>query len=259
MHPDKVKQQLKTERSKAAKDKKNTGVNIQQPSQAEIKAAVKKASDAQARLSLMANILRGPGRERYDHYLAHGFPLWKGTDYYYYRYRPGLGTAVTGVFLLCGGAIHYLILFTSYKRQKEFIERYIKFARETAWGGGLGIPGVDAAPEPEPAPSPAADDDEGPPQPLNRRQRRMQEKESKREGSKAGNKKARRPQPPSREDSATPSPTPTGARKRVVAENGKILVVDSLGHVYLEEQDEEGIVNEFLLDVSIFATSFTAS
>jgi hypothetical protein len=46
------------------------------------------------------------------------------------------------------------------------------------------------------------------------------------------------------------SPGPTGRRKRVVAENGKVLVVDELGDVYLEDEDEEGNVNEFLLDVS---------
>merc|ERR1712000_466706 len=38
--------------------------------------------------------------------------------------------------------------------------------------------------------------------------------------------------------------------KRVVAENGKILVVDSLGDVYLEEEDKEGNVHEFLLDIN---------
>ena len=43
---------------------------------------------------------------------------------------------------------------------------------------------------------------------------------------------------------------PVGAKKRTVAENGKILIVDSVGNVYLEEQTEEGQTHEFLLDVS---------
>lgn len=239
-------------RSKAGKDKK-TGATVKPPTQAEIKTAVKKAGEAQARLSLIANILRGPERDRYDHFLANGFPLWKGTDYYYNRYRPGLGTVMIGLFLVVGGGIHYLTLYMSWKRQKEFVERYIKFARDTAWGGGLNIPGVDAAPAPAPAPVPSDDEDTPPPIPQNRRERRMQEKAAKREGGRAAVKKTRRaPQPAS--GTATPDAAgPTGARRRVVAENGKILVVDSLGDVYLEEEDEEGQVNEFLLDVSCFS------
>lgn len=233
-------------RAKAGKDKK---AGAKPPTPAEIKTAVKKAGEAQARLSLIANILRGPERDRYDHFLSNGFPLWKGTDYYYNRYRPGLGTVMIGLFLVVGGGIHYLTLYMSWKRQKEFVERYIKFARDTAWGGGLNIPGVDAAPAPAPAPVPSDDEEAPPPVPQNRRERRMQEKAAKREGGRPAPKRARRaPQPAS--GTATPDTAgPTGARRRVVAENGKILVVDSLGDVYLEEEDEEGQVNEFLLDV----------
>ncbi|KAF4978795.1 hypothetical protein FZEAL_4885 [Fusarium zealandicum] len=245
LHPDKVKQHMRTQ---AGKDKKS-GLNVKPPTPAEIKTAVKKAGEAQARLSLMANILRGPERDRYDHFLSNGFPLWKGTDYYYNRYRPGLGTVIVGLFLVVGGGFHYLTLYMSWKRQQEFVQRYIKFARDTAWGGGLNMPGVEAAPPPPPPPpAPASDDEEGPPMPTNRRERRMQQKATKRDGGRTtGGKKARKAQALS--GSATPvAEGPTGARKRVVAENGKILVVDSLGDVYLEEEDQEGEVHEFLLD-----------
>lgn len=143
LHPDKVRQQLAAERTKAQKDKakrqkgsSKPGVHVSKgPTPAEIKAAVKQAEKRQARLSIVANILRGPGRDRYDHFLANGFPTWKGTEYYYNRYRPGLGTAMFGVFLFAGGAAHYLALYMSWKRQREFVERYIKFARHAAWGG----------------------------------------------------------------------------------------------------------------------------
>ncbi|RBA10782.1 hypothetical protein FPRO05_05371 [Fusarium proliferatum] len=246
LHPDKVRQAM---RSKAAKDKK-AGTKTKPPTNAEIKAAVKKAGEAQARLSLIANILRGPERDRYDHFLSNGFPLWKGTDYYYNRYRPGLGTVLVGLFLVVGGGFHYLTLYMSWKRQKEFVERYIKFARDTAWGGGLNIPGVDAAPAPAPAasPVPASDEEEAPPLPQNRRERRMQEKAAKRDGARPAKKTRRAAQVSSGTATPTPAAGPTGARKRVVAENGKILVVDSLGDVYLEGEDEEGEVHEFLLD-----------
>lgn len=256
LHPDKVKQQLRADAQAAKKKSKKEGASdsaaaIKGPSQSQIRKAIKEASERQARLSLIANILRGPARDRYDHFLANGFPLWKGTDYYYNRYRPGLGTVLVGVFIVGGGAIHYLALYMSWKRQREFVERYVTFARNTAWGNG-GFPGVDAAPAPEPAPA-AAEEDEAAaaPQPRNRKERRMQEKESRKDDGKPSSKKSRKASSKSSSRDASSAPAPAGARKRVVAENGKILVVDSQGDVFLEEEDEEGNVNEYLLDVSI--------
>ncbi|KAJ9142177.1 Endoplasmic reticulum domain-containing protein [Pleurostoma richardsiae] len=255
LHPDKAKQQLAAERTKARKAKKGgkPGTHVTRaPSAAEVRAAVKAASDRQARLSIVANILRGAGRERYDHFLANGFPVWKGTGYYYSRYRPGLGTVVAGLFLFAGGGAHYLALYMSWKRQREFVGRYIKFARHAAWGENLGIPGVDAAPAP--APQIPAEDEGRPQAPLNRKQRRMQERETKREARDEGRpvRRARRAGATAAgSGTATPTPAasgPTGAKKRVVAENGKVLVVDSLGDVYLEQEDEDGNVEEFLLD-----------
>ncbi|KAI0385740.1 hypothetical protein F5Y04DRAFT_244550 [Hypomontagnella monticulosa] len=267
LHPDKVKQQLTAERQKQAKSKskskKKPGVTVTKPpTPSEIKAAVKAAGDRQARLSIVAGILRGSGRARYDHFMANGFPVWKGTEYYYSRYRPGLGTVLVGVFLLGGGGFHYIALYMGWKRQREFVERYIKFARQAAWGDNLGIPGVDGAgartATPPPPPPAAEDDPQGPPMPMNRKQRRMQERETRKESAKEGRRQPRgrgRPGVVQQQasGSATPVPTaqgsgPTGAKKRVVAENGKVLVVDSLGDVYLEQEDADGNVAEFLLD-----------
>lgn len=231
------------------------------PTQKEIKAAVKIASERQARLGLVRNIISGPDRDRYDHFLKNGFPAWKGTNYYYNRYRPGLGTVLFGVFLVAGGAFHYIALYMSWKRQKDFVERYIKFARNAAWGDNLNIPGIDDSPAPAPA-APAADDEEGPQLPRNRKERRMQEQMARREAAKERGGRSRKPAPAARSTSgsgtATPRETaaqtgqtgPTGSKKRVVAENGKILVVDSVGDVYLEEQDEDGNTEQYLLDVS---------
>ncbi|KAG5914486.1 hypothetical protein E4U61_005632 [Claviceps capensis] len=242
LHPDKVKQNLRAERLKQAGGKGKGPVK--QPTSAEVKAAVKKASDRQTRLMLIANILKGSGRDRYDHFLANGFPLWKGTDYYYNRYRPGLGTVMVGLFIVGGGAIHYLILFMNWKRQREFVERYVKFARDTAWGGNLGIPNI----EPQaaaPATPPGEEDDAAAYVPQNRRERRMQQKGVKKETGRGRSKKVAKKSPAASRDA---SPGPTGVRRKVVAENGKVLIVDSLGDVYLEEQDEEGVMNEYLLD-----------
>ncbi|OLN97003.1 putative J domain-containing protein C2E1P5.03 [Colletotrichum chlorophyti] len=255
LHPDKVRQQLIAERAKAKKNKKTPGVNVSKPpTQKEVKAAVKIASERQARLGLVRNILSGPERDRYDHFLKNGFPTWKGTNYYYNRYRPGLGTVLFGVFLVAGGAFHYLALYMSWKRQKDFVERYIKFARNAAWGDNLNIPGIDTTPAP--APAPVADDEEGPQQPMNRKQRRMQEQAARREAAKERGGRSRKPVASGNNNgsgTATPRDTivqsgPTGSKKRVIAENGKVLVVDSVGDVYLEEADEEGNVEQYLLD-----------
>ncbi|KUI62082.1 hypothetical protein VP1G_09216 [Cytospora mali] len=221
-----------------------------------IKAAVKAASDRQARLSIVANILKGPGRARYDHFMSNGFPVWKGTNYFYERYRPGLGTVMFGVFLALGGGAHYLALYMGWKRQREFVERYIKFARHAAWGDNLGIPTIPAAVDTAPPP-PAPEPEQERAMPTNRKMRRMQEREAKKEASQDGSKRSTRKAAPRAaaatpaSGAATPTPAaggPQGAKKRVVAENGKVLVVDSLGDVYLEQEDEEGNVEEFLLD-----------
>lgn len=262
LHPDKIRQQLTAERTRAqrdAKKNKKSGVHVSKPpTKSEIKAAQKAASDRQARLSIVANVLRGPGRERYDHFMANGFPVWKGTNYYYSRYRPGLGTVMFGVFLALGGGAHYIALYMGWKRQKDFVERYIKFARHAAWGDNLGInlPNIDAG-APVGTPAPPAPEEEPRAMPTNRRERRMREREVKKEsgqessGSRVRRKLAARAAQAS--GTATPVPAeggPQGAKKRVVAENGRILVVDSLGDVYLEQQDEDGNEELFLLDVS---------
>ncbi|KAM0814630.1 putative J domain-containing protein [Seiridium cardinale] len=258
LHPDKVKSQLTAKAAQAKKDKsKKPGVTVSKPpTQSEIKAAVKDASERQTRLGVVANILTGPERARYDHFMANGFPTWKGTGYYYSRYRPGLGTVLIGVFLAGGGAFHYVALYMGWKRQREFIERYIKFARHAAWGENLGIAGVEAGATAPAPPPPAAEDEQGPLMPTNRKQRREQERLAKKENAKEGKRTGRSRAVKNASGSATPVPQtqpssgsgPTGAKKRVVAENGKVLVVDSLGDVYLEQEDEDGNVQEFLLD-----------
>ncbi|KAI9744053.1 MAG: hypothetical protein M1818_002205 [Claussenomyces sp. TS43310] len=248
MHPDKAKRQFVADKStgKGKAKGKKSGVHVSKgPSQNEIKAALKAASDRYARLGLVNAILRGPGRDSYDHFLNNGFPKWKGTGYYYARFRPGLGMVLAGLFVFVGGAGHYMTLYMSWKRQQEFMGRYIKFARHAAWGDNLNIPGLDGAGAATPPPAAANDSDaDAPQQPLNRRQRRLQEKDARREKPDKKAKGSRAKTSPT----ATPPMDATGPKKRVVAENGKILVVDAAGNVYLEQKDDEGEVQEFLLD-----------
>jgi len=246
IHPDKAKQNYIASRSKPSKSKpgskKKPGVRVTKgPSQKEIQQAVKDAQDRFARLGVIAEILRGPGRDRYDHFLKNGFPRWRGTGYYYSRFRPGLGAVLVGLFIVGGGAAHYGALVLGWKQRRDFVERYIRQARRAAWGDEMGIPGLDigrgtAAPPPPSEP-------EGPVA-INRRQKRMLDKENRKEKGDKKQKNTRRGP-----DSPVEHAGPRGDKKRVVAENGKILVVDSIGNVFLEEETEEGGTEEFLLDV----------
>lgn len=255
IHPDKVKNQFIADKSTGkGKEKtkgKKPGVHVSKgPSKAEIEATAKAASDRFARLGIVTNILRGPGRERYDHFLSNGFPKWKGTGYYYARFRPGLLSVLLGLFIAVGGGGHLLLLRVNWKQQQAFVNRYIKYARSAAWGDNFNIPGLDTAPAGTATPPAAAiGEDSDAMQPMNRRQRRMQEKDAKKDKSEKKTKgiKAARASP-----AATPPNGSTGARKRVVAENGKILVVDSVGNVYLEQANEDGETQEFLLDPNEF-------
>ena len=218
------------------------------PKESEIQRAVDTAQKQYGRLRVVTEILQGPGRERYDYFLAHGFPKWRGTGYYYARFRPGLGSVLVGLFLVFGGAAHYGAMYLSWKRQREFVERYIRHARRSAWGdesGVRGIPGVDGnvvGASAAAAPSFAQENGQAV---LNRRQKRAQDKEAKKDAKKGkigGNSGTSTPV------EAEPPVGPQGARKKVQAENGKILIVDSIGNVYLEEENEDGEKGEFLLD-----------
>ncbi|KAJ5162876.1 Heat shock protein DnaJ [Penicillium coprophilum] len=249
IHPDKVKRAFIANYAKdKSKAKSHQGVNVNQgPTKREIDAAVKNADARSARLNLVANVLRGPNRERYDHFLKNGFPLWKGTGYYYSRFRPGLGSVLVGLFLVFGGGAHYAGLILGWKRQRDFVDRYIRQARRAAWGDELGvrgIPGIDSVAA-APPPSASESGDAGAVA-VNRRQKRMMDKENKKD-KKGGARVS------ARASSGTSTPTEqvasTGERKRVVAENGKTLIVDSIGNVFLEEQNEAGERQEYLLDI----------
>lgn len=279
LHPDKIRQSYVAARATAtrkpklgkAKNSKNPGVTVNKaPKESEILREVDVARKRYERLSVVVEILKGEGRERYDHFLAHGFPTWRGTGYYYARFRPGLGSVLVGLFVMGGGAAHYGAMYLSWKRQRDFVERYIRHARKSAWGDESrigGIPGIDghvlgtsSSPTSPPSAAGAAASSlaqENGAAVLNRRQKRAQDKEAKKEekkgkrlGTSAGNNSGTST-PIETEPTPPPPPPPSGpqgARKRVQAENGKVLIVDSFGNVFLEEDDEDGNRAEFLLD-----------
>lgn len=252
LHPDKARQTFVANYAKKNK-KKGTSVG-KQPSNREIEAHVQKVTAAYQRLSVVAKMLQGPERERYDHFLRNGFPAWKGSGYYYDRFRPGLGSVIVGLLTVFGGGFHYFALVMGWKRRREFAERYIRQARKTAWGdesGLQGIPGIDDTPPAVNAQQFETDSPDDTPDeqiPRNRRERRAMEKDARKPKKVQAVRKAR-----TDGISAPAEPEvvsgPQGAKKRIVAENGKILVVDSVGNVFLEHETEDGQKGEFLIDV----------
>ena len=244
IHPDKVRQSIIASRAAQKQPGKAPGVHVNKPpSEREIQKAIKHATERYAKLGVVAEILKGPGRDRYDYFLKNGFPAWKGTGYYYTRYRPGLGTVLVGLFIFGGGAVHYGALVLSYKRQREFVERYIRQARRAAWGDDTGLGGIPGLGESTATSTPDMSESEPNAASMTRKQKRQVEKDIKKE------KRVKKPagfKQPERAAIAPPEQAsgPVGRRREVEAENGKKLVVDSTGDVYLKEDDEL-----FLLDI----------
>jgi curved DNA-binding protein CbpA len=235
IHPDKARHSFISDYKK-----KHNG---RAPSSQQVAAFHKKAEERSGRLSLIANLLRDDRRDRYDWFLDHGFPTWRGTDYYFERYRPGAGTVLVGLFLFMGGLAHYGALILSWQRQRQFVENTIKQARKLAYGNSMVVPGLDTV-------APVASNGNGAngsAAVLNRKQKRAQDKEAKKNP-----KKGIAPEDVSAPDDPHIISGPVGTKRRVTAENGNQLIVDSVGNVYLEETTEEGETHEYLIDVRLF-------
>ncbi|KAG2156139.1 DnaJ-domain-containing protein [Suillus clintonianus] len=87
-----------------------------------------------ARLGIIASILKNTeGRKRYDFFYKNGVPKWRGTGYYYARFRPGLGTVLVFLTILTSG-LQYLVQTMNYKRDLRRVEQTIRDARLAAWG-----------------------------------------------------------------------------------------------------------------------------
>jgi len=95
---------------------------------------VKNAHDRFARLGVIGQILRNKeARERYDFFYKNGVPIWRGTGYYYSRYRPGLGSVFIFLITVTSG-LHYVIQRINYQNDLKRIEKFVRDARLAAWG-----------------------------------------------------------------------------------------------------------------------------
>lgn len=89
----------------------------------------RKAKEKFARLGKIVAILRNPAtRERYDFFYKNGVPRWRGTGYYYSRFRPGLLSVI--VFLLgLTGCMQYMVSWINYHQERKRIANFVKDAR----------------------------------------------------------------------------------------------------------------------------------
>jgi len=98
---------------------------------------VKGAHDRFARLGVVSKILRdAEGRKRYDFFYKNGVPRWRGTGYYYSRFRPGLGTVLVFLTFLTS-VLQYIVHSLNYKRDVKRVEQIVGQARSAAWGNRL--------------------------------------------------------------------------------------------------------------------------
>ncbi|KAF9485276.1 DnaJ-domain-containing protein [Pholiota conissans] len=95
-----------------------------------------------ARLGVVSTILRNAeSRKRYDFFYKNGVPKWRGTGYYYSRFRPGLGF-VTIFLTILTSSLQFMIQKINYKKDLERIELIVSKAKGAAWGSKMvPIPG----------------------------------------------------------------------------------------------------------------------
>ncbi|KAI3405404.2 hypothetical protein KGF56_001800 [Candida oxycetoniae] len=104
----------------------------------------KQAEEKFSRLSLVADILSDQSRKRrYDYFYAKGFPRWKGTGYYYSKYRPGLITTIIFIYIFVG-TFHYFALKINRKQDYKRIANIRNEIKAQAWGGSQ-VPPLDGS------------------------------------------------------------------------------------------------------------------
>jgi len=102
---------------------------------------VKGIQERFARLGVVAAILRNSeSRKRYDFFYRNGVPKWRGTGYYYARFRPGVGTVLVFLALLTS-SLQFMVQKMNYNRDLKRVESIIREAKRAAWGNSP-VPGV---------------------------------------------------------------------------------------------------------------------
>ncbi|KAI5455130.1 hypothetical protein NCC49_002401 [Naganishia albida] len=206
-----------------------------------------------ARLGTITEILRDPTkRTRYDFFFKNGVPKWRGTGYYYSRFRPSIIHVVLFLVLI-SSVVHYFILRVNHRRDKQRVEYFTRAALARA-GGSSSLTSGTATPVTES--EPVGDDKEsilasivdqvnnspeGDATPLiSKRQAKIQAREAKRDKTKKNGSAT-----PTASGTATPTAPAVSSRRRKVrvpmvegaefSQSLELVVVD--GEVYMPEED----------------------
>lgn len=91
------------------------------------------------RLGLIHKILRDGRRDRYNHFLSRGFPEWRGTGYFYHRYRPGLVFVAVFLVLLSVG-VQLVAQTLAWRKDKARLDQLRRSAYALAWGAWYQTP-----------------------------------------------------------------------------------------------------------------------
>jgi hypothetical protein len=104
----------------------------------------KQAEERFQRLSAVGNILRDQSlRRRYDYFYAKGFPKWKGTGYYYSKFRPGFFFTLFIIYVLVS-VFHFVALKINRRQDFKRMATLISQVKAQAWGGSM-IPPADGS------------------------------------------------------------------------------------------------------------------
>lgn len=104
----------------------------------------KQAEERFQRLSLVGNILRDQSlKRRYDYFLDKGFPKWRGTGYYYTRFRPGMIMTMIFLYILVG-IFHIVSIKINRNQDYKRLVQLKEQMKYQAWGGSL-IPPADGS------------------------------------------------------------------------------------------------------------------
>lgn len=102
----------------------------------------KQAEEKFQRFSLVGNILRDRAlKKRYDYFLDKGFPKWKGTGYYYSKFRPGVALTI-GLLFVIAGVLQFVALKINRKQDYKRVKGLREEIKRQAWGGST-IPPTD--------------------------------------------------------------------------------------------------------------------
>lgn len=135
IHPDKVAMQLRRKLKEQNANKDGEKPLVMTPAQE--RKFYKEATDRFARLGLVNKILTNvESRERYDFFLKHGFPKLKGSDYFYTRYRPGVGFVFVFLYLLIGVGQYVVLKLTAMQHVKH-MKSVIEDVKTFAWPSGI--------------------------------------------------------------------------------------------------------------------------